>query len=146
MRTQHKDKKKSKEERGEFIKMWVTVSGTTCQEVKMFLYLLKRRGYIPWKVISLLAELGQVRHRSKPQPQKFTSTFHPSVELPGCLSVWLESFLGAVPRNCPIWEEGMCVQPWLHRDLESRTCSVPSGKHAVTLLGPMQNVMAYALF
>lgn len=82
--------------------MWVTATGTACQEVKMFLHLLKRRGCISQKVITLLAEPGQVWHRSKPQPQKFASTFHPSVELPGCLSVCLESSLGAVPRNCPI--------------------------------------------
>lgn len=65
--------------------MWVIATGTTCQQVKTFLNFLKRRGYILQKVISLLAEPGQVWHKSKPQPQQFTSTFHP--ELPGCLCV-----------------------------------------------------------
>lgn len=45
--------------------MGVTATGLTSQEVKIFL-LLKRRGYIPKKVISLLAEPGRVWYGFKP--------------------------------------------------------------------------------
>lgn len=96
--------------------MWTTATRIICQDVKMFLHLLKRRGYNPQQVISLLAEPGLMWHRFKPQPQQSLFTFQPSVMLTGCLCAWLESCLGEAPRNCPIGEGGVYVQPWCDRD------------------------------
>lgn len=106
--------KQTKPKKPQHLQIYKNVSNSTrtaCQDVKMFLHLLKRRDCNSPANHKSPGRAWADEAQIQTSAQKSIFTFQPSLMFTGSLCAWLESSLGEAPRNCPTWggEGGVCA-------------------------------------